>query len=513
MPLVQLACPEASPTYGESHNPDYCLTRCEDRCLSPFLLAALVASGTRNHHKGKLVSVTSLATDGCARSLLLERTVPYKEDPLKLMYAMRGTMAHQVVEDAATYRFTSGKSLEDYGFLTEYRMLICFCFLHGGFPAPEGSDPYDPETWDSVRCPTCEKEGVSGQSDWFFLSGTCDGAEPLWDRMDEATGVLPVVLFDNKTAQEYAVDKLITGDATDSKYGAAVKDGYVEQLSTYAYLLEQIDPPEQLQRIAQQRGLPRITRLRVVDARLQFITMGKFPLTGAGYMHRKHWKHPFERFVVPEVPLMDAEWCENHIRVNGWPIYESLVQGKGRGAICPPVSNKKGAHHWKCGTPTEPGFCAFAYTEKCPNPALEYALIQDGADPEEAFQRALASLDDPDAAVPSPTKGEANPAPAPTEPKKRSTRKPKHPVLTVDVAERDTLALSAKQEALVKLLQEGMEIHEELHPKRQSVLLKDGVTQPHDVKARIIDHLVTMGWIYGTLSDKGSFVRWKFKEM
>ncbi|MGK3946869.1 hypothetical protein ABK046_51955, partial [Streptomyces caeruleatus] len=69
-------------------------------------------------HKGKLLSVTSLTTGGCTRSLVYERTLDYADVPLSNMYAYRGTLAHQVIEDASGFKFPHGASLEDMGFLT-----------------------------------------------------------------------------------------------------------------------------------------------------------------------------------------------------------------------------------------------------------------------------------------------------------------------------------------------------------------------------------------------------------
>jgi len=148
-----------------------------------------------------------------------------------MLYAYRGTVAHQVVEDAAGFKFPEGESLEDMGFLSEERMLVAFCFKHGAFPAPEGSDPYEESTWHLVECPGCKKARVAkAKREWFFLSGTLDGFEPHWDEFDATTGTLPGTIHDLKTAATWAVNATIDGSAAKkNKYGHPTKDTYVEQ--------------------------------------------------------------------------------------------------------------------------------------------------------------------------------------------------------------------------------------------------------------------------------------------
>jgi hypothetical protein len=81
--------------------------------MSPYLLTAMAASNSRNHHRGKYISATSLA--GCVRKLYNERNFPYYQEPGKVFYGFRGTIAHAVVEEAATWDGLDGKSLQEWG--------------------------------------------------------------------------------------------------------------------------------------------------------------------------------------------------------------------------------------------------------------------------------------------------------------------------------------------------------------------------------------------------------------
>jgi hypothetical protein len=391
VPLTHLACPPSAPTFGESHKPEYCLTKCQDRCLSPFLLAGLMASNSRNHHKGKLISVTSLGSGGCARSLKLERTEKYSDHPSGMLYGYRGTVAHAVVEDAASFKFPHGESLEDMGFLSEQRMLMAFCFEHGGFPCPDGADPYDEKTWDDVYCPECKVGGKPQEwVEWFFLSGTLDGFEPLWDQFDKKTGNLPGVIHDLKTAAAYAVNSIIDGSgASKSKYGHPSKDNYVEQLNCYKYLLEHIAVPAAVIEAGKRRGL-KVKSISVVRLQIQMFAMTEFPLTGTSYWWKKHWKDQPKAWSIPDLPVFDSVWAEEHIRTNGYAVYRGLILGEDPVGIPAPEKNSSGAHHWKCGTREKNGFCAFAFSKFCPDPGVEWAFLQEGLSPEDAFAKTLA---------------------------------------------------------------------------------------------------------------------------
>lgn len=388
MPWTMLSCPESAPTHGEAHTPEYCISECQNKCIAPPLLAGMMASNARNPHRGKLISVSALGSGGCGRKMLLERTLDYADTPISGLYAYRGTVCHQIVEDSQDFILPSGDTLESFGILQEYSMLLAFCFEHGPFSAPSEADPYDQNTWLGVVCPECKRSRRPlAQRDWFFLSGTLDCFQPRWDTYDPNTRTITGTIYDLKTAASYAVDKVITGDAKkDSKYDAAVKNEYVEQVNTYAYMLEQIPVPEKVREAGKSRGMP-IEHIVVDKLQLQFISMSKFPLTGSNYMHRKHWTHKFSPFSVPEVPRFDDQWAEGHIKTQAWKYYEAMILGKGRGQICEPTKNNYKAHSWLCG-----GFCSMHNTPMCPHPETEYAALQDGKTEEEAFALAKEAL-------------------------------------------------------------------------------------------------------------------------
>ena len=174
MPLVQWACPEGSPTHGESYEAKYCITECEHKCASPFLIAALTSSVQSNHHKGKYISATALS--GCNRKLYLERNIPYADYMKNSFYSYRGTVMHQVVEDAGNIEL-GGVTLDTLGYLTEWRMLIGFCFEHGGFKLHPKVNVFNEDTWKHVKCPQCSKSRIKlSERQWILLGGTLDGS-------------------------------------------------------------------------------------------------------------------------------------------------------------------------------------------------------------------------------------------------------------------------------------------------------------------------------------------------
>lgn len=518
MPVTKFACAPGKPTHGKAFKAVTCITKCPHQCMSPYLMAAIASSNQRNHHKGRYLSATSLT--GCARKLKLERTENYSDYYHSLYYAFRGTITHTVVEEAAEVDLGDGKSLLDYGFLSEWRMQIGFCFNHGGFPIPTNIDPTDVASLAQIECPDCCDAGVPHEEqETFILGGTLDGAEALWDQFDEETGILPCKLHDLKTMQEYAVVYFVKGDPKNTLH-PTIKDAYVIQARIYAYLASQSLPPEALRK----RG---VKQIRMVESHIQAFAMGTAPWTGGGtFRWKDNYRNPLKDWPMHPIDLGTDEWVEDFIKTSARPIYDSLILNKTRGPVCEPERSSKGSHSWACD------FCAFYGSELCPNPKVEYDAILNGFDPESAFVIASKQpIDPPDERV-----GELNEKDlanieaffarrssgvtnllsptetgAPAEQKKDRKVKPKTPVLQVDVAQRDKL--TGPQEKIVTFLSQGMEIHEELVPKRQAVLLKDNAVQPHKVGAKQIDALVKAGWIVGTEATSGSFVRWKLKEV
>lgn len=376
MPLTHWACPEGKPTYGEAHEPAYCITTCEDKCASPFLIAALTSSVRSNHHRGKYISATSLS--GCNRKLFLERTVDYADYMKNSFYSYRGTVMHQVVEDASTFE-VDGVTLGGLGYLTEWRMLIGFCFQHGGFTVPDNVSPFDEKTWDKVTCPGCRHSRVPhSKREWFLLGGTLDGLEPIWKDYDKSTRVLPSILWDLKTMQEYAVNYFIKGD-TKNTYHRHVKDSHYLQAQVYKYLAERSTPPPALL----QEG---VKRVRLVESNIQAFSMGQFPRTGSSYRWKDHYTKPETNWDIPPITFETDEWIEEYIRTAARPVYDSLLKRAQRPGICKPEGKKPGEHSWECR------FCAFQGSKYCPNPSVEWAAIESGEDPDAAFQLAKDSV-------------------------------------------------------------------------------------------------------------------------
>ncbi len=384
MALTHFKCPEGVPSVGEVHPFEFCIGECPNRCLSPYLIAAVASSNQRNHHKGKYVSATSLA--GCVRKLRLERTVDYALEPKLALYGYRGTVMHTVVEDATMWDGFGGKTLVDFGFLSEWNMKVGFCFIHGGFPLPDTVDATDQETWAQVECPGCYDDKIPlEKQEWFVLGGTLDGAEPLWNgredgipAFDPEEGTLYMVLHDLKTMKDYAIGKFVKGD-DEATYHTHAKDDYYMQAQIYRYLAERSVPPEKLR----QKG---VKRLKFVEARLQAFAMGEFPYMGAGYVYKSGFGKN-AKIGTYDIPVMDFrsdDWVEAYVRTNGRPIYDSLVTENTLGNPCEPDSKPKpGRHSWRCD------FCAFTGTNACPNASVEWAALEEGKSPREAYRLAL----------------------------------------------------------------------------------------------------------------------------
>jgi hypothetical protein len=371
MPVIRYACPPDKPTQGQNFPPVYCITKCKHQCLSPYLMAAIHSSNQRNHHKGRYISATALS--GCVRRLKLERTVDYAEYYKNLYYGFRGTVTHQVIEDASIVDLGEGRTLLDYGFLSEWRMQVGFCFTHGAFPIQGDVDPTGEYT---LPCPTCAVPVEEQET--FILGGTLDGAQALWDEFDEETGILPCNLFDIKTMQEYAVGYMIKGDPKNTLH-PQIKDAYVVQARIYAFLASHSIPPKEFA----DRG---VRQLIMRESHIQGFAMGEAPWTGGGtYRWKDHYRNPKKDWPMHPVDLDTPEWTENFIKENARAIYDSLILNETRGDVCEPEDNKGDLHSWMCG------FCAFYGTEDCPNPALEHRLIQLGKSKEEAFAEALAT--------------------------------------------------------------------------------------------------------------------------
>jgi hypothetical protein len=386
MPLVALACPPSAPTFGEAHEFAYCISECKNRCLSPYMIAALAASNERNHHVGRYVSITSLS--GCNRKLFLERTEDFAQEAKKVLYGYRGTVMHTVIEDAVSWQGLAGKSLHDLGYLTEWNMKVGFCFDHGAFSVPPDIDPDDIACLAQNGCPSCDAlEIPRNEQIWFVLGGTLDGAEPLWKggtyvvgevkvdvpAFDPEEGTLYMVLHDLKTMKDYAVNKFIFGDK-EATLHSHTKDEYYKQAQCYRYLAERSIPPDSLT----SKG---VKRIRFVEARIQAFSMGEFPYMGAGYMARKHYKHELTSWFIPSITFENDKWVEEYVRKEARDIFDTLITQKRVAPITEPSGRNE--HSWKCD------FCSFFKSEFCPNPAKEWAELQAGITQEDAYKGSI----------------------------------------------------------------------------------------------------------------------------
>lgn len=384
MPVTHYACPPDKPTFGQSHDIEHCLTRCQHQCYSPFMMAAIHGVNQRNHHKGRYISATALS--GCKRRLQLERTVDYAEHFSSMYAAFRGTITHTVIEEAMETKLPSGRTMTDLGFVAEWNMLVGFCFQegHGAFPVPAGIDVDDLASYAQHSCPACDAEGVpQNEQTWVFLGGTLDGGAPVF-RADEEVreiadgawiyiddeGVAHYRLSDIKTMKEFALSYFIKGDPKNTLH-PQIKDDYVKQARVYSYLASRAEVPESLKKLG-------VTKLKMVRSDIQAFAMGEAPWTGGGtFRWRDHHKNPLKDWPMYPIDLGDDAWVEDYIRQEAVEILETLVLGKRRATV------RSEDQAWLCR-----GYCAFAGSEYCPNPDVESSLLADGKTPEEAFAAA-----------------------------------------------------------------------------------------------------------------------------
>jgi hypothetical protein len=382
MPLVKWACPphkdgthDPLAKHGNLHDFAHCAFKCKDQCVSPPLIAALSHAEVSNHHTRKYVSATGLY--GCSRKLKLERTEDYADYMRNKLYAMRGTVIHEVIDQASGFKFTQDGvtvSMEDMGWLSEYSMLFAYCFTHGGFAIPDSVNVHDESTWDKVACPHCRGAGEEGG--FFLMGGTLDSLQPHWEEFDEGTGVLPCTLWDIKTLGDYALRLFILGD-TQQTHHSHIRDSYFVQAHVYKYMLERVAVPT----VLANKG---VTRIVVKEAHIQGFGMNDFPASGRHYPFKtgRGRTAVTDSYFIPGISFYPDEWTEQYISKRGRVIYNSLVTGETRGEVCSPTSNNKGLQSWECD------FCAFSHTEFCPNAKVEWAALQEGVGPEEAFMAA-----------------------------------------------------------------------------------------------------------------------------
>lgn len=376
MPIKMFACPPGKPTYGSVNEPVHCITECKHQCYSPHLMAAIVASNQKNHHFGRYVSATALS--GCKRRLQLERTVDYAEEFQNLYAAFRGTITHTVIEEATTVDLGGGRSLRDFGFLTEWRMVVGFCLRegHGAFRIPGDTDTEDLASYATLSCSKCAEAGLPDNEFTIILGGTLDGGEPKWDKLDAANGILPAKLHDIKTQKEYALALFIKGDPKNSLH-PQIKDDYVKQARVYKYLAYHAEPPEELRA----KG---VTRVDFDESHIQAFSMGEAPWTGGGtYRWKSHYTHPVKDWPMFPIDLGTPEWVEEYIRGEAAEILDTLIYNRRRAKIIDEDRASNGAHNFRCN------YCPFYGSTLCPNPSIEWKMLHvEGKSADEAFEYA-----------------------------------------------------------------------------------------------------------------------------
>lgn len=266
----------------------YCVAKCKAPCTAPNVLSAILNEENQNPHKGKIISVTQI-TGGCKRKTFLERTQDFYIEPDKKLPTFRGTLIHSLIEKGNTKEIKKAK------WLVEHHMEL----------------------------PVTTKSGS------WVLSATLD-----------AFDTKRKTLFDVKTLQEYAVEKLVTGNE-EGTWSEHISDSYVKQANLYRYIGK---------------------KLELFDAkrlRLQIIGFGRMILTGTTVKLKTRaskWKE--ESYEVPDIPILSDELIESWIDNEGDEWYRILY-----GNEPAPVCNDDWS--WLCK------LCVFNGTSHCPDPDAE----------------------------------------------------------------------------------------------------------------------------------------------
>lgn len=287
-PLAGWTCPEPhGENPGRNNTFGYCVESCKDPCVAAPLLEAMRHMEWQNPHTGNVISVTMLS-GGCGRRTFLERTEPYYMTPDRKLPLLRGNLVHRMVE-------AGGKELP--GWIIEQ----------------------------NLRLPVTTKSGS------WILSGTPDIIDPIRQ-----------VMYDCKTLQEYAIQKLVMGE-NKGKFSDHIPDQYTRQLNVYRYMGKKLQ-------------LFDVERLR-----LQIIAFGRLIMTGSApeLSFKKGFKWQKEIYHIPDIPLISDEQVEEIIEVEGdrwYRIFNDLEPA--------PIVDE--GWLWLCK------FCSFYKTKHCPDPSKEY---------------------------------------------------------------------------------------------------------------------------------------------
>lgn len=291
--LKGFRCPAWGEEPGRDNKISYCVRKCTRPCVAPHILAAMLNEEKKNPHKGKMISVTML-TGGCKRQTTLERAIDFYVEPDRKLPTFRGTLIHSIVDKSKT------KEIIKAGWLIEHHMEL----------------------------PVKTKSG-----EWT-LSGTADSI----DRTNR-------ILYDIKTLQEYAVEKLIKGTNAGT-WSNHIPDQYVKQLNLYRYLGAKTDSFE------------------VDTLKLQLIAFGKMILTGTTIEHRVRVGRYYEtqEFTIPDIPILEDSLVESWIHKEGDEWYNILFNNE----VAPVCSED---WSWLCKS------CVFYGTKHCPDPEFERELL------------------------------------------------------------------------------------------------------------------------------------------
>lgn len=316
MPLRGYVCPEGGEEPGRQNEVTYCLTQCQQPCVTPPLLAAMYKADVENYHQGDYISASMLAGSGCSRQTMLERYNDFFELPVKRYWPFRGTHAHTIVENAADL-------IAPYGWLQEIRMASSLTY---DLPAPVFDENGD---WTGDFDSTKDLEVV--------LRGTCDAYWPQGK-----------MLVDCKSASDTKISMLVKGSSPGT-YSKNLQDSWVTQLNIYRYLISKTPVPDWVHEQYDRYGLPRL-RGKYFPAPtnlvIQAIGMMSHPVSGTR-VAIKEPRRGTNVYDIDAVPVWKLQDIEDYIRPRALEWYKALKLKQ-----MPPVVSEDKA--WLCRS------CAFS---------------------------------------------------------------------------------------------------------------------------------------------------------
>jgi hypothetical protein len=260
-----------------------------------------------NYHKGSYISSSMLAGSGCARQTWYERFYDFYETPRRVYWPYRGTVAHALIED-------TGDEAQKHGWMQEIRMSV-------------------PLVYEDLPEPVFDENGAwTGDFNHdkplvITLRGTCDAYNVLDRRLD-----------DYKTLADTKIPDFLAGKQ-GGEYSKTIKDSWVLQLNTYAWLIARTRVDEYLPWFEEYGFTVPASGFfpKPETAHIQMITMMEPILTGSNYTPLRS-KQIFE---VDAVPVLDDSIIEPFIREEALKWHRYLVLGQK-----PPVVSKEDS--WLC---------------------------------------------------------------------------------------------------------------------------------------------------------------------